>query len=219
MTKIKVCGITHPSEIAWLNELQVDYAGFVFYEKSRRALSVATAEKLSKKLNSDIKKVAVTVSPDERLADEICEAGFDIIQIHGELTEKLKEYIRIPIWRACNLTTVDELSRLERELSPEVSGILADAGSFGSGRTFGWEQAAEGWQEAFAAFRRSLRERGITFLLAGGLNDRNVADGVRLFEPDVVDVSSGVERPDADADGSIPRKSRELLQAFCMSCR
>lgn len=32
-----------------------------------------------------------------------------------------------------------------------------------------------------------------TFILAGGLSSENVEEGIRLFEPDVVDVSSSVE--------------------------
>ena len=32
------------------------------------------------------------------------------------------------------------------------------------------------------------------FVLAGGLNIENVQNGIRILHPDVVDVSSGVER-------------------------
>ena len=35
--KIKICGITRENEVELLNELHVDYAGFVlFFEKSKR---------------------------------------------------------------------------------------------------------------------------------------------------------------------------------------
>ena len=34
--KIKICGITAAREVQWLNENKVDYAGFVFFEKSKR---------------------------------------------------------------------------------------------------------------------------------------------------------------------------------------
>lgn len=36
MAKIKICGITRESETEVLNRMQVDYAGFVFFEKSKR---------------------------------------------------------------------------------------------------------------------------------------------------------------------------------------
>ncbi len=41
--------------------------------------------------------------------------------------------------------------------------------------------------------RREWQERRIPFILAGGLSSENVEEGIRLFEPDVVDVSSSVE--------------------------
>lgn len=208
MTEIKICGITDIAEIDWLNEAHVDYAGFVFYQKSKRYIPIAEAQKIARKLDSEIKKVAVTVSPDPVLAAQIQDAGFHILQIHGEFAEGLEENIQIPIWRAINLSGVEELKRLESSLPPWVSGVLVDAGDFGSGRTFGWDQTAPD-----ITFRGSMAKRGSKFILAGGLDSENVADGIHLFHPDVVDVSSGVSMP-----GDV-RKSRERIFAFCDAAR
>lgn len=222
-TQIKICGITTEEEIAYLNEFEVAYAGFVFYEKSKRNIAVATAKKISKKLKQDIKKVAVTVSPNLELIHQIEEAGFDILQIHGAFDETLLAQIRIPVWRAVNVNGMAELSRWRetewkrwREYT-EIKGILLDAGDYGSGKTFGWETEGQtrepegaGWQIELETFWRELKEQNISFILAGGLNPENVADGIRLFTPDVVDVSSGVEEIIAGQRG----KSRECIRAF-----
>ena len=48
--------------------------------------------------------------------------------------------------------------------------------------------------------------KGRKFILAGGLNASNVEEGIRLFEPDAVDVSSGVE--------STGGKDRNLIKEF-----
>ena len=63
---------------------------------------------------------------------------------------------------------------------------MVDAGSFGSGKTFDWSSAAKQIRN-----KELLKDR--SFILAGGLNPSNVKEGIRLLQPDVVDVSSGVE--------------------------
>src|SRR5207237_10904412 len=56
----------------------------------------------------------------------------------------------------------------------------------GSGERFAWESVAR----EVAVLRSTGRA---ILVLAGGLTPSNVGEAVRLFEPDVVDVSSGVE--------------------------
>ena len=163
MAKIKICGITGEDEIAALNETGVDYAGFVLYEKSKRYVTVQKARQLFGKLNKGIRKVAVTVA-------------------------------KLPVWLAVNLRDPAEIRRWRREEYHRIAGIVLDAGAYGSGKTFGWEQ--DGQDEmccAVRAFREKLLAEGLTFVLAGGLNAENVAEGIRIFAPDVADVSSGAE--------------------------
>ena len=47
--KIKICGLTDPRETIFLNEAGADYAGFVFYEKSKRNITIAQAEVIREK--------------------------------------------------------------------------------------------------------------------------------------------------------------------------
>lgn len=185
--KIKICGITRPEEIDTLNEAKVDYAGFVFYEKSRRNVTFEAAASLKERLRHGIKAVAVTVSPDESLVKQLEDIGFDIIQIHGQLSRKVLECARIPLWRAVNAGSVDDAEKLikteERvagDPADKIEAFVFDAPSFGSGVTSDWEGA-----------RRPDTSK--KFVLAGGLCAENVAEGIRVFKPDIVDVSSSVE--------------------------
>ena len=41
--KIKICGITSEKEADYLNDNKVDFAGFVFYEKSKRNITIEKA--------------------------------------------------------------------------------------------------------------------------------------------------------------------------------
>lgn len=184
--RIKICGLTRVEEASYLNEIRAMYAGFVLWEKSRRNVSLARAEEIGKHLDRRIKRVAVTVSPDLELLKQIEACGFDILQVHGDLPEEVLAQCRIPIWRACNLKQPQDLKGLERH--PGISGYVVDAGTAGSGRTFDWQGSRKAVEEMKATVCAEA-----DFILAGGLNPENIAQAIQIFQPDVVDVSSGVE--------------------------
>ena len=212
--KIKICGITKAEETIYLNEAEVDYAGFVFYEKSRRNVTIEKAKSVMAGLSSDIKRVAVTVSPDEVLVKNLEDAGFDILQIHGDMNMEILEKVKIPIWRALNISDVDngcEKLRFYEELSTDITtkikGVLMDAPDFGSGKTFNWHKS----KRLLKAGDRSSPFGDRDFILAGGLNPCNVAEGISIFKPDIVDVSSGVEGENG--------KSRDKIIDFVKAVR
>ena len=51
MTRIKLCGLTRPCDIEWVNTLLPDYIGFVFARKSRRYIAPLNAKALREKLD------------------------------------------------------------------------------------------------------------------------------------------------------------------------
>lgn len=206
--KIKICGLTTIEDAKALNEAQADYAGFVFYEKSKRNVSVKDAEKIGSMLNDRIKKVAVTVTPNEKQLKQIEQAEFDILQVHGELKKEVLEKSHIPIWRACNLKEIKDVEQLEQH--KKIQGYVIDAGTAGSGKTFDWEQH----QESIEKMRNTLFA-GKQFILAGGLKIENITKGIELFFPDVVDVSSGVERKQEEKSG----KDKALILEFVKKVR
>lgn len=216
---IKICGITREEETIWLNEADVDYAGFVFFEKSKRNISIPKAQEIFRKLKSEIKKVAVVVSPDLKQLHELEAAGFDIVQVHGEWNREFGKELHIPIWQAVNLKTKEEIKNLKDFDMTEnnLKAVLFDAGDYGSGKTFGWDtsEKSTAYLTEFEAFRSRLKEKGILFILAGGLHPQNVASGIRLFHPDAVDVSSGVEADTPEFTG----KEKEKIDAFVRSVR
>ena len=187
--QIKICGITLENEVDYLNEAKVNYAGFVFYEKSKRNISFEKAESIIMKLDPDIKKVAVTVSPDLEFINRINETGFDIIQIHGEPDERVIKASKKPVWMALNIKDITAALTYDRWRSEEeiITGIVLDAPNYGSGKTFDWSESSR-----IKEFTEKIKNR-YSFILAGGLTPLNVREGIRIFAPDVVDVSSGVE--------------------------
>ena len=195
--KIKICGITKQEEIDTLNDAKVDYAGFVFYEKSKRNITADKAAALKAALDASIKSVAVTVSPDVAVIKKLEDTGFDIIQIHGDLTREVLECAHVPLWRAVNAGSVDEAEKLIRDeesfaggMADKIEAFVFDAPSFGSGVASDWSGA-----------RRPDTKK--MFVLAGGLNASNVAEGIGSFHPDIVDVSSSVEGESGKDAGKI----------------
>lgn len=193
--KIKICGITNLDDISYLNEYKPDFAGFVIFQKSKRYVSVEKATELMKNLDESIKKVAVTVSPDLNLIHEIEKAGFDIIQIHGVIDEKLIQKIRIPIWYAYNICDSHDLEQLP--FVDRIDAIVVDSEKYGSGKTFDWSV--------------NLYSINKPLVLAGGLNSENVKTGINIFSPYAVDVSSGVE---GDYVEGKSRKDKEKIRTF-----
>jgi phosphoribosylanthranilate isomerase len=220
--EIKICGITTLEEAGYLNENQVDYAGFVIFEKSKRYINCEQSKEMFEKLNHDIKKVAVVVSPDRDLIREIEASGFDIIQIHGDTLEEIRSLTRLQVWRAVNIPKVECLADLPKEQPETYDALVIDAGDYGSGKTFGWKQN-QNQMQIIEDFRERMKQAGKKFVLAGGLNPENVAEGIEIFTPDILDVSSGVEYSEEilAKREQVPktRKDRDKIKRFVMAAR
>ena len=181
--EVKICGLKKPADAQYVNDAGADYTGFVFYEKSKRNVSC----------QKDIKKVAVTVSPDAAQIQILQQMKFDIIQMHGTLSAEALSAVELPVWYAINLSDPKEFAEktkdfldLPEKLQQKITALVVDGANYGGGQTFDWQKTQTFHQtEGIFAGRK--------FVLAGGLHAGNVNKGIQLFHPDVVDVSSGVE--------------------------
>ncbi len=217
--KIKICGITSEKESDYLNDNKVDFAGFVFYEKSKRNITIDKARLIMNRLDSNIKKVAVMVSPTLEEVIDKEDAGFDVIQIHGELKESILDKTRKEVWCAINLSDeeYDDKMRWIMGLKPnqyrKITGIVIDSKNFGSGQTFDWQQNKDKLES------KVFKDK--TFILAGGLNSDNVSEAISILHPDIVDVSSGVEVDKGTVLLSTvpPGKDKDLIDRFVKAVR
>lgn len=200
MTKVKICGLKNPTDIKCINTLSPDFAGFVmFFEKSYRYISVQTAQELLALLDKNIKSVAVTVSPTEEQLEQIYNLGFDYVQIHGKISEKLLSECKTPVIRAINVSGIESIGDIEN--LDNVKGILFDSAVPGSGKSFDWSMLEK------------LPKNQKMLFLAGGLTADNVASAICQVHPYAVDVSSGVELSDKSG------KDFELVRAFIENAR
>ena len=112
---------------------------------------------------------------------EIENAGFDILQIHGELKPEVLNKAVKPIWYAQNIKNSSDIA--DFGIDQKISALVIDGEKYGGGKTFDWTADA-------VNKRMDIK---IPIVLAGGLNSKNVIDGIEKFQPDIVDVSTGVE--------------------------
>ena len=162
---IKICGITSEEEIGYIAKAGINYAGFVlFFQKSKRNLSLERAENLVAKLPEDIASVAVMVSPTKEQVEAVVDAGFSAIQIHGKVEDSIITSCQIPVFKAFNVSDMDDF--LHYEQMDEVVGFVMDAAVPGSGKTFDWD------------LLQKLPSTEKQVLLAGGLNPDNVGEAL-----------------------------------------
>lgn len=200
-TKVKICGLTSPAEARYLNENHVDFAGMVlFFPKSKRNISIEQAKDIMAALDASIKRVAVVVSPSIEQVRQIEAAGFNYIQIHGEIPETETEAeaaIAIPILKAFNVSDMGSYEKYHND--SRIAGYVFDAIEPGSGKTFDWKLVD------------NIPRDEKLLLLAGGLNPDNVRMAIEAVHPDGVDVSSGVEND--DKAGKNPEKIHDFVAA------
>ncbi|MBQ9062347.1 MAG: phosphoribosylanthranilate isomerase [Eubacterium sp.] len=180
MTKIKICGLTRPQDIAYVNEARPDFIGFILlFPKSRRNLTPEQAAVLRRELDPAIRAVGVFVDqPAETVLAAAERIGLDVIQLHGQedaaYIREIQHVSGLPVWKAFRIRTPADLSAAAA--SP-ANAVLLDNG-YGTGEVFDWTLAE--------AFQRP-------FYLAGGLTPENISDAVHTLHPALVDLSSGVE--------------------------
>ncbi len=206
--KVKICGITNRDDAHTAVELGADALGFVFYDKSPRAVEPHVAKRIIASLPPFILPVGVFVNqPEETVRRIVDTCGLALAQIHGDESAAYCEALERPVLRAIRLKDRSSfLALAEYKGRMGVRGFVVDAFSHeaygGTGQTVDWTLAAEAAKAA-------------PILLAGGLTPENVQDAIGQVNPYGVDVSSGVEASPGKKD---PEKMREFIQAVRVVC-
>lgn len=143
---IKVCGMTDFDQVQQLNELEVDYVGFIFYSKSPRCVTQTFSEDQIKQI-SQMKFSRVGVFVDEPITELkhiVQKWKLDFVQLHGdESSEYCKEVLKFcNVIKAFRVGTSDELAQITKPYN-HVDYFLFDTRGEqhgGTGYKFNWEQ-------------------------------------------------------------------------------
>ena len=206
---VKICGLTRRGDVRDATRLGADYVGVVLSEGFDRTVDEREAASLLEGV--DAIKVAVLVDePPDRAAGLARLVEADVIQLHGDEEpgdlSALRSLGRWKLWKVVRPRTEEELERAVEEYGEVVDGILVE----------GWREGMVGGSGAEVGLDprsvRTLVPAHLVFVLAGGLTPSTVSQSIESFDPDVVDVSSGVERIRG-------QKDPELVGRFIESAR
>ena len=189
--QVKICGLRTPADVVAVAAAGVAYAGFVFFARSPRNLTLPQARLAALAAPPGLMKVALTVDADDATLDAIVDGvPLDMLQLHGLETParvaEVKARYGLPVMKAIGVADEGDLAAL-MEMSLAADQLLIDAKPPRGAALPGGNGLAFDWR--LLVGRRWLRP----WMLAGGLTPGNVAQAVRLTGARQVDVSSGVE--------------------------
>lgn len=182
--------MTRAEDVALAASLGASYVGVIFAGGIRHQ-TLDSALRFLSGAPRPMRRVAVVAgqTPIE-IAGLVRALRIDVVQIHADPTPRrvtaIREAVGVELWSVVRVSG-DALPESFEELADVSDGIVLDAGApdglGGSGISLPWLKL-----RAELAARRDGR-----IILAGGLKPENVASAIAALEPDIVDVSSGVE--------------------------
>ena len=204
--KVKICGITTMEAAITASKAGADFIGFVF-ANSRRRITPSAAKIIANYIPDNVKKVGVFVNESPQSINKIAlKVGLDYVQLHGDESPTFCTKMQLPVIKAFRVIDKQSVYKLA---AYHCDYYLLDsaAGPYrgGNGTTFNW----------YITNHEDIRKEKL--ILAGGLTEQNVEDAIRIVQPAVIDVSSGVETDGKKDIGKIKRfvqKAKEIADQF-----
>ena len=143
--QLKVCGITKKEDLEKLVEYGVNYAGFIFYEKSPRFAGNKLDARTVRETKG-IQKVGVFVNaPLEQVKHLVSSFGLDLVQLHGDEDPAYCAALQplVPVIRAFRIGADVNWEDLLQDYLDVTSYFLFDTAAGkaygGTGKLFNWE--------------------------------------------------------------------------------
>ena len=190
-TEIKICGLSTSSSVDVAVRAGADLVGFVFFPRSPRFVTNATARELASQIAGDVVRTGLIVdASNTEIAEILDQEPLDLLQLHGKETPARAAEIRslfnlpvmkaLPVAEAADLTVADDYRDVvDRFLFDAKPPKSADRPG-GNAVTFDWTLMQD-------------IQIDTPWLLAGGLTLDNVAEALKISGARGVDLSSGVE--------------------------
>jgi phosphoribosylanthranilate isomerase len=208
VVEVKFCGMTRGEDVAYAAGLGATYFGANFAGGPRHQTSDGAQRVLAASVPPPQRVGVVAEQTPIEIAGLVNALRLHAVQLHAnpsvERIDNIRASTAAKIWAVLQIPG-DELPANVSDIATAADAIVLDArvagGLGGSGVTLPWTQLAR----SLAKVRGQCR-----IVLAGGLKPENVATAIVAIEPDVVDVSSGVESAPGIKDHS---RMRAFIEA------
>lgn len=144
--RIKVCGMTQLKQMHQLAEMDVQFAGLIFYHKSPRFVMRHLKGYEVKKAKLKVFKIGVFVNASyDEVMNHVDNFGLDMVQLHGNETpyycSKLSNYISVI--KAFRITEADQIDWKTKDFYSDTDMYMFDTegeGYGGTGKKFNWDK-------------------------------------------------------------------------------
>ena len=194
--RIKICGLNPIRDVQICIDLNVDFLGFVFYQKSPRNINLNEVTNLLKYKKQKSSFVAVTVNPADEFIKNTVVKNFDYIQLHGDETnERIKKIksMGLKIIKAIKVREESDINLYQKYSEADI--ILFD--------TPGMEKSFE-----FPKNLISKLPKGEKYALAGSVSLENI-ENIAKSGVSFCDLSSSLE-----IDKQIGYKDHQKIEKF-----
>jgi phosphoribosylanthranilate isomerase len=188
VAKIKICGLMRGEDAASATAIGASYLGVVFAGGPRTVTQGQAREVVDASAGVPVLGVFAE-HPVQAILQISSLVGLSGAQLHGPYSQSEAERLRaagLQVWRVVRIATPSDLDALVSAV-PESDAVLVEpriptaAGGAGVPLELAVAREARG------------RLGGHPMALAGGLTPDSVAEAVSFVQPEIVDVSSGVE--------------------------
>ena len=180
---IKICGITNQTDLDLVISLPVDGVGFNLYEKSKRFIDLNEASKMSEKLPEHLQVFLIFVNQEkEYISKCLAEIPRAIAQFHGEETPEYcesfgRDYIKAI--RVKSDTNIEKINKDFKSAKMLIFDSYDEKEHGGTGKTFDLNLIKD--------------KAEVPYWAAGGIDESNFEDTLRLNNCIGIDVCSSVE--------------------------
>ena len=178
--KVKICGLTRAEDLLYADSLGADFVGFIFAAGFARNVCGERFKKILPSLKKvKAKKIAVITDPNsveaEAAASYVENGTLDCLQLHGISYEKVPQrFLNLPHYFAIT----DKSGNLKE--AAENLFLMGEPRFLQDSKSQSYDTNHKLW-------------------LAGGVTSENAAELIERFQPELIDLSSGIE--DSDKPG------------------